>query len=63
MHIGIFREDELGTIAEGKLADIVVLDRNLFRVPVTEIKETPAIFTMVDGNIVYQDRKQVVQNY
>ncbi|HEK9101085.1 amidohydrolase [Bacillus pfraonensis] len=57
-----FREDELGTIEEGKLADIVVLDRNLFDVPVTEIKEASVIFTMVDGKVVYQAEKQVVQN-
>ncbi|WP_410984543.1 amidohydrolase [Bacillus cereus] len=57
-----FREDELGTLEVGKLADIVVLDRNLFDVPVTEIKEASAIFTMVDGNIVYHNEKQAVQN-
>ncbi|WP_246516630.1 amidohydrolase family protein [Salicibibacter cibarius] len=27
---GSFREEELGTLEEGKLADLVVLERNLF---------------------------------
>ena len=49
-----FREKELGTIETGKLADIIVLDRNLFAVPVEEIKETKVIFTMVDGKVVYE---------
>ncbi|PGZ93616.1 amidohydrolase [Bacillus pseudomycoides] len=57
-----FREDELGTIEEGRLADIVVLDRNLFAVPVTEIKEATVVFTMVDGNIVFQAEKQSIKH-
>lgn len=51
---GTFREHELGTLEVGKLADIVVLDRNLFKVPVKEILETKVRMTMVDGDIVYQ---------
>ena len=57
-----FRENELGIIEEGKLADIVVLDRNLFTVPVEEIKEAKVIFTMVNGNIVFRNEKESVKN-
>ncbi|MEN1968763.1 amidohydrolase [Lentibacillus sp. N15] len=52
---GGFREHELGTLEKGKLADVIVLDRNLFDVPVEEIKDTKVKLTVMDGEIVYQD--------
>lgn len=48
------RENELGTLETGKLADIVVLDRNLFEIPVEDIQNTKVLLTMVDGKIVYE---------
>jgi predicted amidohydrolase YtcJ len=42
-----------GSIEPGKLADLVVLDRNLFGHPVTGIAEARADLTIVDGAIVY----------
>jgi len=56
---GSFREKELGTIEAGKLADIIVLDRNLFAVPYEEIKDSKVVFTMVDGKVVHQSIKEV----
>ncbi|QRG67390.1 amidohydrolase [Brevibacillus choshinensis] len=50
---GTFREHELGTLEAGKLADIVVLDRNLFSVAPDEILNAKVKLTMVDGKIVY----------
>lgn len=47
-------EDEVGTLEVGKLADIAVLDRNLFTIDVEDIKSTQSILTMVDGKIVYE---------
>ena len=47
------RLDELGTLEEGKLADIVVADRNLFIVPEAEIKDAQTAMTVMDGKIVY----------
>ncbi|WCM14141.1 amidohydrolase [Priestia filamentosa] len=54
---GCFREHELGTIEVGKLADIIVLDRNLFEVPTHEILETKVQLTIKDGNIVYEKKE------
>ncbi|MDF2683724.1 MAG: amidohydrolase [Brevibacillus sp.] len=51
---GVFREHELGTLETGKLADIVVLDRNLFAVPAEEILETKVVLTMVNGRVVFR---------
>ncbi|PGZ98240.1 hypothetical protein COE51_11975 [Bacillus pseudomycoides] len=45
----------LGTLEVGKLADLVVLNRNLFEIPVEEIRDVRVVLTMVDGAIVFQD--------
>ena len=55
---GTFRERELGTLEVGKLADIVVLERNLFEIPVEDIPDIKVQLTLVDGKIVY-DREDV----
>ena len=49
----IHREKELGTLETGKLADIVVLNMNLFSCPVEEIPNASVKMTMMDGQIVY----------
>ena len=49
------RDDELGSLEAGKLADIIVIDRNLFDVPVDDINDTKVILTMMDGKITYQE--------
>ena len=48
------RAHELGSIEEGKLADIIAVDRNLFDIPEGELKDAKTIMTMVDGRIVYE---------
>ena len=48
------RENELGTLEAGKLADVIVLDRNLFDIPEDEIKDAEVVFTMMDGNVTYE---------
>ena len=48
------QEDRVGSIEVGKRADIVVLDRNLFEIPATEINEASVRFTIFDGEIVYR---------
>ena len=46
-------ENEKGTIAPGKLADLAVLSQDIFRVPASELPETRSVMTIIDGNIVY----------
>jgi hypothetical protein len=48
-----FDEDRLGSIEVGKLADMVVLGRDILTVPPEEIIDTPIDMTLVDGRIVY----------
>lgn len=49
-------EDEKGTIAPGKLADLTVLDRDLTSVPPEEIREARVLWTIVGGKVVYRRR-------
>jgi hypothetical protein len=49
-----FADRRKGTITEGKLADLVLLSRDIFRIPSGEILDTRPIFTMVGGRIVYE---------
>jgi predicted amidohydrolase YtcJ len=48
-----FAEDDKGTIAAGKLADLAVLSQDIFRVPVDDLPATKSVLTMVDGKIAY----------
>jgi predicted amidohydrolase YtcJ len=48
-----FREDVLGSIAPGKLADMLVIDRDYLTVPADEIKDISPVMTIVGGRIVY----------
>ena len=49
------QEDVLGTIEVGKLANLVILKRNLFGVQSDEIADTKVIATMMDGLFTHRD--------
>ena len=51
-----FMEDEKGVLAPGKLADFVVLDRNLFDISAQDILKTKVKITVVGGKIMYERR-------
>jgi predicted amidohydrolase YtcJ len=51
------RETSLGSITPGKLADLVVLDRDIFALEKTtpmEIAQTQVVMTVFDGQVVYE---------
>jgi len=47
------KENELGSIGEGKAADMIVLNRNLFEIDPNSIIDTKVVYTIFAGNIVY----------
>jgi len=51
-----FLEHESGSITVGKAADIIVLDRNIFKKPVNEIHQAQVVATFVNGNLVYEKK-------
>jgi predicted amidohydrolase YtcJ len=46
-------EDRVGSIEPGKLADLVVLNRDYFTVPEADIRQIRAVLTVVNGRIVH----------
>jgi predicted amidohydrolase YtcJ len=50
----MFKERELGTLEPGRLADLVVLDRDILTEPAPEILATRVAYTVLAGKVVYQ---------
>jgi predicted amidohydrolase YtcJ len=49
-------ESSNGSLEAGKAADLIVLDRNLYRIPTTEIHSARVLLTLLDGREVFRDR-------
>jgi len=49
----VFQENNLGAIAPGLYADLVVLDRDYLAVSAAQIKDIRPVMTMVGGRVVY----------
>jgi predicted amidohydrolase YtcJ len=49
----VFQESNLGSLTPGRYADLLVLDRDYFRVPADQIKDIRPLITMVNGRIVH----------
>lgn len=47
-------DDRTGTIARGKSADLIVLDRHLFKISPADISETQVVLTLFEGKPVHQ---------
>ncbi len=47
----VLKEDQIGSLEEGKFADLVVLDRDFFTIPVDDILKVRTPLTMVGGKI------------
>jgi predicted amidohydrolase YtcJ len=48
-------EHDLGSLRPGKLADLVVLSRDIMQIPPAEIREATSVLTMVGGRVVHAD--------
>lgn len=49
-----FAESEKGSIERGKLADLVVLDRDITRIPPETIRDARVMLTVIGGRVVYE---------
>jgi predicted amidohydrolase YtcJ len=47
------RENDLGSIEKGKLADLVVLDKDYFSVSPSEMRRIRPVLTVIDGEVVH----------
>lgn len=54
----VMRENDLGSIQPGKLADLVVMDRDYLTVPPDQIKAIKPLITMVGGKVAYDASAQ-----
>ncbi len=52
-----FKENEKGTLAKGMLADLAVLSKDIFTIPVPQLPSIKSVLTIVDGKIVYQNNE------
>lgn len=53
----VFQEGNLGSLAPGKYADLLVLDRDYLTVAADSIKDIKPVLTLVGGKIVYDGKK------
>ena len=51
----LHHDDKTGSIEVGKLADLVIIDRNLFDLPTTQISQAKILLTLLEGEEVYRD--------
>jgi predicted amidohydrolase YtcJ len=51
-----FEEDYKGTLTPGKLADMVVLSKDIMKIPDEEIPSTEVLYTIIGGKILYKKK-------
>ncbi len=49
-------EDRKGSLEPGKYADLIIIDRDILKCPVNDLRGTKVLLTMVDGKVVWEAR-------
>jgi predicted amidohydrolase YtcJ len=52
-----FEETVKGSIEPGKLADFIVIDRDVLKCPVEDVRSTKVLMTVVGGKVVWEDKR------
>ena len=52
-----FQEKVKGSITPGKLADLVILSRDIFKIDAKDIESTKVVMTILDGRVIYEERE------
>ena len=47
------QDDRTGSLEPGKYADFVVIDKNLFEIPISDIGSAKIMLTILEGQVVY----------
>ena len=50
----LHREDDSGSLEPGKRADLIVLNQNLFEIPVEDIRKTKVLLTLIGGETAWR---------
>ncbi len=53
----IHLDDKVGSIEVGKLADLIVLDKNLFDIKTEEINQVKVLMTLMNGKVTHLDER------
>ena len=53
-----FSEDLLGTLEEGKEADLAVLSQDIFSIASGDLSKTRVVMTMVGGEVVFNEMQR-----
>ena len=48
-----FLDEDTGSVEVGKFADLVIIDRNLLKIPAQDISEAKVTATILEGKVVY----------
>ena len=51
-----FLEKSTGSLEVGKMADVIILDKNLFNIPVADISKARVLMTLFEGNEAFKDK-------
>jgi predicted amidohydrolase YtcJ len=49
-----FDEAVKGSLEPGKYADLIMIDRDILKCPVNDVKNTKVLLTMIDGKVVWE---------
>jgi predicted amidohydrolase YtcJ len=49
-------EDNIGSLERGKLADLVVWEKDILSIPIDEVREVRVVMTIIDGKVAFQRR-------